>query len=31
MADIADYAESRGISIDEAENQLRARGVIIGD
>jgi hypothetical protein len=31
MADIAAFAQQEGISIDEAENQLRARGVNIGD
>lgn len=31
MADIAAFAASEGIDIDEAENQLRARGVVIGD
>jgi hypothetical protein len=31
MADIAAFAEEKGISIDEAESQLRAGGVVVGD
>lgn len=31
MADIADFAAKEGIDLDEAENQLRARGVTIDD
>jgi hypothetical protein len=31
MADIAAFAEQKGISVDEAESQLRAGGVVVGD
>jgi hypothetical protein len=31
MADIAAFAEQKGISIDEAESQLRAGGIVVGD
>jgi hypothetical protein len=31
MADVAAFASQEGLSIDDAENQLRARGVIIDD
>jgi hypothetical protein len=31
MADIAAFAEEKGISVDEAESQLRAGGIVVGD
>jgi hypothetical protein len=31
MADIAAFAEEKGISVDEAESQLRAGGVVVGN
>lgn len=31
MADVAEFAEQRGISIEDAENQLRAGGITIGE